>query len=330
MNEQSRISKFTIVISIACLLAFCLLLQTPAFAANNSAKKPGKTSITRIAKTDKSITVKLSKARRASGYQIKFSTSKKFAASSTKTKTISSSAFSSNGKMLTVRSLKKDTNYYIKARAYKITKRGKVKYSKWSKIRTCKTYSTQNLSAPVKKLLNKARSWLNYSEYNNKFLYIIERYNYQEKVPVGYKLNSQDAWCAAFVSAVALESGLSDKVYPECSCWRMAKHYYKEGFWVADKSYVPKAGDIIFYEWSGKGLLEKPTGGLDHVGIVESVDNKIMTVIEGNYSNSVKRRTILTSNSCIAGYAVPDYEGTATDDEGEDDDRNENFTSGWQ
>ena len=49
-------------------------------------------------------------------------------------------------------------------------------------------------------------------------------------------------------------------------------------------------------------------GNGDHVGIVEKVEDGAITVIEGNYSNSVKRRTIQVNDKYIRGYGVPKYD----------------------
>lgn len=45
------------------------------------------------------------------------------------------------------------------------------------------------------------------------------------------------------------------------------------------------------------------------MGIVEKVSGTSITVIEGNYSDSVKRRTISVNGRYIRGYGVPKYGG---------------------
>jgi hypothetical protein len=78
------------------------------------------------------------------------------------------------------------------------------------------------------------------------------------------------------------------------------------GEWVEDDSYVPSAGDVIFYDWQDSGVGDN-TGSSDHVGIVEKVSGSTITVIEGNYSDSVKRRTMQVNGKYIRGYGVPKY-----------------------
>ena len=71
---------------------------------------------------------------------------------------------------------------------------------------------------------------------------------------------------------------------------------------------MPKPGDYIFYDWQDSGVGDC-TGSADHVGIVEKVSGTSITVIEGNYSDSVKRRTISVNGRYIRGYGVPKYGG---------------------
>lgn len=52
-------------------------------------------------------------------------------------------------------------------------------------------------------------------------------------------------------------------------------------------TYIPKAGDIIFFTWTGSTAI----GPLDHTGIVESYVNGVLTTIEGNSGDRVRRNT---------------------------------------
>ena len=49
---------------------------------------------------------------------------------------------------------------------------------------------------------------------------------------------------------------------------------------------------------------------------MEKVSGKTITVIEGNYSNSVKRRTITVNGKNIRGYGVPKYSSKANSSDG--------------
>ncbi len=54
---------------------------------------------------------------------------------------------------------------------------------------------------------------------------------------------------------------------------------------------------------------EKLKGVPDHVGIVETVQDSVITVIEGNIKDSVGRRKIKVNGKNIRGYGVPGYAG---------------------
>ena len=43
------------------------------------------------------------------------------------------------------------------------------------------------------------------------------------------------------------------------------------------------------------------------MGVVEKVENGLITVIEGNYHDAVGRRTIAVNGRFIRGYGLPDY-----------------------
>ena len=94
--------------------------------------KPGKTSVKKAvrAKNNKSIKLTLKKVGAASGYQIKYSTSKKFEKKVTKT-------VNTKKNMAVIKKLSAKKTYYIKARAYRKTGKSK-KYGSWSKVKTVK------------------------------------------------------------------------------------------------------------------------------------------------------------------------------------------------
>lgn len=140
-------------------------------------------------------------------------------------------------------------------------------------------------------------------EYETK---ILEVYN-QKPLPRGYVLKPTDAWCAAFVSIVGILCGYDEIILKECSCQKMLEKYKKINRFIENDSYKPLPGDIIFYDWNDNGIGDC-TGAPDHVGIVEKIEGKYITIIEGNYKNSVKRRTISQNARYIRGYAVPDYD----------------------
>lgn len=155
-----------------------------------------------------------------------------------------------------------------------------------------------------------AVSYLGCNEYSGTHKKIIDIYNSQKPLPVGYKVTYNDAWCAAFVSAVAVELDLTDIIYPECGCGRMIVLFKKKGRWQESDSYTPDPGDLIMYDWDDSGSGDN-TGGADHVGFVVSVSGSTIKVIEGNKSDSVAYRTIPVDGLYIRGYCLPDYESKA-------------------
>ena len=156
------------------------------------------------------------------------------------------------------------------------------------------------------KVLAQAKAWLGYNEADGTHKKIIDVYNAHTPLARGYKVQYTDAWCATFVSAVAIQTGVTDILPTECGCGQMVELFKKKGCWVEADNYKPSAGDVIFYDWDDSGKGDN-TGWPDHVGIVEKVTEKRITVIEGNYSNSVKRRYIDVNAKLIRGYGVPKY-----------------------
>lgn len=164
------------------------------------------------------------------------------------------------------------------------------------------------------KVVTKAKSHLGEKESNGSHKKIIDTYNGHKPLARGYKVKYTDDWCATFGSAVAIEVGYTDIIPTECSCERQIELWKKKGRWQEKDSYVPDAGDYIYYDWddSGEGNC---TGHSDHVGIVSSVKGDVITVIEGNKSNAVETRTIKVNAKHIRGYGLPNYKSKATKSE---------------
>lgn len=165
----------------------------------------------------------------------------------------------------------------------------------------------------AKNVVSQAQAWLGKNEADGSHKEIINIYNTQRPLPRGYAVKYTDAWCATFVSAVAVKLGYTDIIPTECSCIKMIQLLKNIGAWVEDDTYVPKGGDILFYDWYDNGVGDNTTAP-DHVGIVEKVEGDAITVIEGNYSNSVKRRSIKVNGKYIRGYGVPKYDTEAVVD----------------
>lgn len=161
------------------------------------------------------------------------------------------------------------------------------------------------------KAVSTAKVWLGCKESNGTHKQIIDLYNSDKPLPVGYKVQYTDAWCATYVSAVGIAAGLSKIILKECSCTRMIKEYQKAGRWQENDAYVPSAGDVVFYDWQDTGKGDN-TGNPDHVGLVCSVSGNTITVIEGNKNNAVEYRSLQVNGRYIRGYGLPDYASMAT------------------
>ena len=163
------------------------------------------------------------------------------------------------------------------------------------------------MSKYASKMIAQAKAWLGFNEADGSHKQIIDIYNAHRPLARNYVVKYTDAWCATFLSACAIKCGYTDIIPTECGCGDMVKLFQKIGSWAEDDSRVPNPGDIIFYDWQDDGKGDN-TAWPDHVGIVEKVEKGKITVIEGNYSNSVKRRTISVNAKNIRGYGVPKYD----------------------
>ncbi|MBE7092502.1 MAG: DUF2272 domain-containing protein [Clostridiales bacterium] len=156
------------------------------------------------------------------------------------------------------------------------------------------------------KVNEQAKIWLGKKESDGTHKEIIDIYNSYKPLARGYKVKYTDSWCAAFVSAVAIKCGVTDIIPLECSCGKMIEKAQKMGIWVEDDAYTPKVADIILYHWKDSGIGDNKSWP-NHVGIVESVTNNTIKVIEGNLNNAVGYRNIKVNGKTIRGYICPKY-----------------------
>lgn len=103
---------------------------------------PKGTGISKLTRAKKAFTVKWKKPSKAAlkqttGYQVRWSTRKKFTAKTTKAKTVKAASATGKKCQLKVAKLKAGKKYYVQVRTYK--KAGKATYySAWSKAKTVK------------------------------------------------------------------------------------------------------------------------------------------------------------------------------------------------
>ena len=160
-------------------------------------------------------------------------------------------------------------------------------------------------------VVNQAKRWLGCKESDGSHRKIIDLYNSHKPLARSYAVKYTDAWCATFVSATSIACGYTDIMPTECGCGKMIELYQKLGRWEENDAYKPEPGDVVFYDWDDNGVGDNK-GASDHVGIVEKVVDTTITVIEGNCSNSVKRREIQVNGRYIRGYGLPAFEKKAT------------------
>lgn len=190
-----------------------------------------------------------------------------------------------------------------------------------------------NVSEIRKKFAEKAAAYVGVKAGSDKHHAIIDKYNSHKPLARGYKVKYTDKWCAAFASEIAIEAGYTDIIPTECGCNQQIKLWQQMGRWCENDAKVPEPGDYIYYDWDDNGIGDC-TGEAEHVGIVESCDGKSTTVVEGNKSSAVGRRTIKVDGRYIRGYGVPDFESKATEKpaepEKEDQNKPENNAAGEQ
>lgn len=161
------------------------------------------------------------------------------------------------------------------------------------------------------KVVEAAKSWYGCKESNGSHKPIIDLYNSCKPLARGYAVKYTDAWCATFVSAVAIKAGLTDIIPRECGCGEYIKLAKNMGIWVENDAYVPQSADIILYDWDDNGVGDN-TGNPDHIGIVVSVSGSTIKVIEGNMSNAVGYRNLEVNGKFIRGFVTPKYSSKAT------------------
>lgn len=159
-----------------------------------------------------------------------------------------------------------------------------------------------------------ATSYIGLNEKDESYKKIIDIYNsYKGAFPRGLKMSYDWPWCACFWSSLAIQLSYTDIIPIEISCNELIKLAKKMGIWVEADSHTPKIGDGVLYDWDDSGKGDN-TGFPDHVGIIDYVNKKsgYFTVIEGNYSDSVKRRTVSINGKYIRGFITPKYDEEIT------------------
>lgn len=159
-----------------------------------------------------------------------------------------------------------------------------------------------------KAIVDLMRSWVGKNEADGSFKSIIDIYNSHKPYARGVKMEYNWEWCACTWSAAAIKLGYTDIIPLEISCSKLIELSKKMGIWQERDDYIPAPGDGVIYDWQDKSGKADNQGDPDHIGMVEDVKNGIITVIEGNYSNSVKRRPLEVNGKYIRGFICPKYD----------------------
>lgn len=179
--------------------------------------------------------------------------------------------------------------YFYRVRAYKTVGNARI-YGDFSSVGFSRNA-----------VVSTAVAWLGCKESNKSNKPIVDLYNSN----MGTKFSYTTPWCAIFVSAVAIKSGTTSIIVRGSYCPSVINAYknskvsnYKYG---AGANYVPKAGDVIFFDWNRNGVP-------DHTGLVASVSGNTIKTIEGNYSDAVGYRTFSVGYKYVQGYGLPNYD----------------------
>lgn len=117
---------------------------------------------------------------------------------------------------------------------------------------------------------------------------------------------SRVEWCACFVSWCANECGYIDAgTLPRtASCAAGARWFQDRGLWQG-RDYVPRSGDVIYFDWDNRGSSGPQDNRPDHVGIVERVEDGAIYTVEGNSGDCCRRRSYPVGHYEIWGYGTP-------------------------
>lgn len=116
----------------------------------------------------------------------------------------------------------------------------------------------------------------------------------------GEQADAAEPWCADFASWVLKQAGVpfgkdgrgEDYTVAMIDWAKGQNRYHERG------SYEPKPGDLVMFDWGGGQ-------DVDHVAIVEKVENGRVFTIGGNESNSLKAQSYPIGDKRMMGYITP-------------------------
>lgn len=163
-------------------------------------------------------------------------------------------------------------------------------------------------------VVNLVNSWEGRNEADGTHKYIVDIYNSHLPHPRNTKMQYNWAWCTCTWSALAVKLGYTNIMPIEISCYYIIEEAKKMGCWQENDAHIPGLGDGVLYDWDDSGVGDN-TGNPDHIGTVIYVNKEsgYMVVMEGNYSNAVKKRTIMINGRFIRGFICPKYTGNGAE-----------------
>lgn len=150
----------------------------------------------------------------------------------------------------------------------------------------------------INKLVAWASAQIGYAEGSNNY----NKFATKWTEAGGWNAQNQP-WCDVFVDVAFIECfGLdlaSRLTYQpkggfSALCSASANYYKANNAWFS----TPAVGDQVFFNVSG---------GINHTGIVIGVTGGVVTTVEGNSSDAVRRNTYNLGNSYIAGFGRPNW-----------------------
>lgn len=153
-------------------------------------------------------------------------------------------------------------------------------------------------------------SWEGKNEQDGSYKSIIDLYNsYSGKLPRGIKMVYEWAWCACTWSALAIKLGYTKIMPMEISCGYLIEEAKKMKCWQENDGYIGQPGDAVLYDWDDTGKGDNVSWP-DHVGVIVETnkDAGYFVVMEGNYNNAVKKRTLSINGRYIRGFITPKYD----------------------
>lgn len=151
-----------------------------------------------------------------------------------------------------------------------------------------------------------AKSQLGYAESSNNYR-VDDEGNTKGYTRYGAWYGSPyDDWDATFVAFCIRYAGVN---YPyDASAQEWAKTLEQSGLFKPPSEYVPKSGDIVFFDYEQDQTI-------DRVGLVESIENTKIITIEGDSTNRVDQNTYDLFDKNIVGYGVVEVENIQSDTE---------------